>query len=88
MNGILGESTMSRINYTQQSYASLEFFISLVLLEFRVVSGALCLCSVCVGLRNTMYLNFKLKDGSHSGEGTKLQDLRGLPRAVHRVLGA
>lgn len=46
MNGIFGESTTSRINYTQQSHASLEFFISLVLLEFSFASGALC--SLCL----------------------------------------
>lgn len=74
MNGIFGESAMSRINYTQQSHASLEFFISLVLLEFSFASGALCLRSVCIGLRNTIYLSFKLKGRSHTDEGPQLKD--------------
>lgn len=85
MNGIFGESTMSRINYAQQSYASLEFFILLVLLEFSFVSGVLW---ICLGLWNTIYLNIKLKDWSHNDEGTKLQEGGGLPRAVRKFLGA
>lgn len=74
MNSIFDESATWRINYTQPSHGSLEFFISFVLLEFSFASGALCLRSVCIGLRNAVYFSFKLKGRSHTDEGTKLKD--------------
>lgn len=63
----------------------LNFSFLLVLLEFSFATGALCFC---LGLRTTIYLNFKLKHWSHADGGTNLQDRGGLPRAAHKFLGA
>lgn len=48
---------MSRTTHAEPSYVSFEFLIYMVLFEFCLVSGALSLCSICIGLRKNNILN-------------------------------